>query len=103
MKPLGKTVGLCKPGRCYHCGTSWDANNHMSIPCGECRGMFPVCSKCFEVLDVDRLSYYIRRLVEEWMRQSPIEQAEHLIALGWALSEVRHMKALRESEETARA
>ena len=73
-----------KLGRCLHCGRSWDIVEGAYIPHDERREMFPVCKECFNILPREKLKYYVRELVRDWIRQDPLSAVESIRSLGYA-------------------
>lgn len=56
---------------CAHCKNRWGVVEGKTIPYSPGRGMFPICTECFDVLDVDKIIKYVNDLVDLWVSQSP--------------------------------
>jgi len=76
---------------CAHCKNRWGVVEGKTIPYTPGRGMFPICTECFDILDVDKIIKYVNELVDLWVSLSPDENYDGVREA--AAQTVREMKA----------
>ena len=68
---------------CVLCGDRWNWKKYHLINYSSSRGIFPLCEECWNEVKDNKtaIMYCVRKLVDEWIKQNPSNQAEYLDTL----------------------
>ena len=76
---------------CMHCKMPWRFVAARNIKYSSTESMSPLCIRCFEDLPIEKIDYYIKKVVRSWGRDK--HEAEGIIAS--ARKEARRMKEVQ--------
>ena len=63
---------------CLRCGDNWCWKKHHTIQYSKYAGAFPLCEECWTTTTLKEKEYYTRMLVDEWIRQNPLDLWKYL-------------------------
>lgn len=78
-------------GRCKECGISWTFREHMDgIHYDEASGAFPLCQRCFDRLDADKITqHFIHMYLYDWERST---NEEHFKTFEYNVRKIKNQE-----------
>ena len=80
--------GMLGYSGCIHCKMPWRYVAAKKVMYSSSEGMSPLCIRCFEDLPIEKIDYYIKKVVRSWGR----DKHETAGIIASARKEARRMK-----------